>query len=280
MTLDMLLYQQVIFGILAVLAFVTLFNVLFFRAIPPSAKPSTTPFVSILLPARNEEENLERVLSSLANQDYPAFEVLVLDDDSTDATGRIAASWSEHDHRVRVLQGDPLPPGWAGKPHACHQLAAAARGQLLLFIDADTVHQPHSVTAAVAELQRSGADLLTLLPHQVMGSFWEKLLLPLLYFVALTFLPMPLVAILRNPKIAMGNGQFMLFRKEAYGKIGGHASVRTALVEDVWLARRIKEFGHRLVIRDGASLVSCRMYRSLRDVWQGFSKNLFAGFGY
>jgi chlorobactene glucosyltransferase len=129
-------------------------------------------------------------------------------------------------------------------------------------------------------MQRSRADLFTLLPYQIMGSFCEKLLLPVLHFVALTFLPMPLVSVTRSAGIAMGNGQFMLFRNSVYRKIGGHASVRSALVEDVWLARRIKEFGYRLVIRDGASIVSCRMYTSLRGVWHGFSKNLFAGFRY
>lgn len=280
MTVDILLYQQVIAGVLALLAAVTLLNVLFFRSVAVAAAPAAGPVVSVLLPARNEEAHIDRILGSLVRQEYPAFEVLILDDGSTDATGDRAAAWCERDPRLRLLRGKQLPPGWAGKAFACQQLADEAVGDILLFVDADTVHHPRSLAAAVTELNRSRADLLTLLPHQEMVSFWEKLLLPLLHFVALTFLPMPLVTVTKSPKIAMGNGQFMMFRREVYGELGGHASVRTALVEDVWLARRVKQLRRRLVIRDGAAIVSCRMYRSLKEIWHGFSKNLFPGFQY
>jgi chlorobactene glucosyltransferase len=167
-----------------------------------------------------------------------------------------------------------------GKTFACHQLAERATGDLLLFVDADTVQSRTSIGAAVAELESTGAHLLTVIPRQSMVGFWEKILLPLLHFSTFCYLPMPLVSITRSPKLAMANGQFMLFRADAYRSIGGHASVRAALVEDVWLARRIKEHDRKLVIRYGGAEVSCRMYSSFRQIWDGFSKNLFPGFNY
>jgi chlorobactene glucosyltransferase len=167
-----------------------------------------------------------------------------------------------------------------GKSYACHQLSREAKGDLLLFLDADTVHEPWSIRSAVSEMERIGAGLLSVIPEQRMESFWEKVVLPLLHFSTFCFLPMPLVSPARSPKLAMANGQFMLFRRDAYEAIGGHASVRTALVEDVWLSRRIKESGLRLAVRDGSGTVAARMYRSLGEIWSGFSKNLFAGFRY
>jgi chlorobactene glucosyltransferase len=167
-----------------------------------------------------------------------------------------------------------------GKAFACHQLAREAGGELLLYVDADTILAPEAISGGVAELKRVSADLLTVIPRQRMKSFWEKALLPLLHFSTLCFLPMPLVSRTRSPKLAMANGQFMLFGREEYEAMGGHESVRGAMVEDVWLARRVKERGRRLAIRYGGKLVACRMYSSFAGIWAGFSKNLFPGLGY
>jgi chlorobactene glucosyltransferase len=186
----------------------------------------------------------------------------------------------ESNRRFRLIRGKPLPEGWVGKSFACHQLSEEAKGDFLLFIDADTIHSRHCISSAVAELSRSGAGLLTVIPYQIMDTFWEKAVLPLLHFTTFCFLPMPLVRLARHPKFSMANGQFMLFRRDAYRAAGGHEAVRTALVEDVWLSRLVKKSGNALAIRDGAGSVSCRMYRSFREIWEGFSKNLFAGFGY
>ena len=273
-------YNEILFVVVLVMGVIALMNVLFFRSLRRNAHITGTPMVSVLLPARNEEQNIGIALSTLAEQDYPNYEVIVLDDNSDDATEAIAGEWTLSNPRIRMQRGQPLPAGWVGKSFACHQLAAAARGELLLFVDADTVHGRESIRAAVAELQDSGADLLTVIPRQSMRTFWERVILPLLHFSTFCFLPMPLVSATRNPKLAMANGQFMLFRRKAYLGIGGHKAVRTAIVEDVWLSRRVKEYGYRLAIRDGGEMISCRMYRSLREIWNGFSKNLFAGFQY
>ncbi len=270
----------VILVALGVMAGVTLLNLLTFRSVKRSLTPETTPFVSVLVPARNEERNIAKCLKSLLGQDYSHFEVIVLDDSSSDATFDIARSFAANDPRLRLLEGKPLPEGWTGKSFACHQLSQEAKGELLLFVDADTEHTPHSISASVAEMQRSRVDLLTLIPRQIMGTFWEKAILPLLHFSTFCFLPFPLVSLSKNPKFAMANGQFMLFKKRVYETIGGHKEVRTALVEDVWLSRLVKQHEFRLLVMDGARLVSCRMYTSLRGIWEGFSKNLFPGMRY
>jgi chlorobactene glucosyltransferase len=273
-------FLMVCLGAVAVMGAITLVNVFSMRSLRPAQAPDDAPRVSVLIPARNEERSLGLALETLAAQDYPDYEVIVLDDNSDDGTGAIARAWAQRDSRFRVIGGDPLPPGWVGKSWACHQLSRDARGSLLLFLDADTTHAPGAVSAAVAALQRSGAGLLTAIPDQRMLTFWEKVLLPLLHFSALCYLPIPLVSLTRHPKLAMANGQFLLFRRDAYEAIGGHGAVRTAIVEDVWLSREVKRCGYGLAIRDGGALIACRMYRSFGEIWRGFSKNLFAGFHY
>ncbi len=268
----------VILGSLAVMTLVLVVNLTGFSTLRSGNRPEHCPRVSILVPARNEAETLDRCLSGLAGQEYPDLEIVVLDDRSTDDTAAIARGWAARDDRMRVVSGAELPDGWVGKAHACHQLAAQATGTLLLFADADTEFAPGAVTAAVAAREQTGAGLLSLIPHQIMVTFWERTFLPLLHFSTMCFLPFPLVTRARSPLLAMANGQFMLFDRRVYEAIGGHAAVHTAIVEDVWLARAVKRHGHRLVVMDGGELVSCRMYRSLGHIWEGFSKNLFAGF--
>jgi chlorobactene glucosyltransferase len=254
--------------------------VITFRSVSPDRGTNHGPRVSVLIPARNEARNIPLCLATLVEQRYSDFEILVLDDDSRDGTGTIVAEWAARDPRVRLIQGEPLPPGWTGKNFACQQLAGRATGKILLFVDADTSFNPHCLSSSVAALEDHQADLLSLIPHQNMETFWERTVLPLLHFVTFAFLPLPLVSISANPKFAMATGQFMMFRREAYTSIGGHESVRSAIVEDVWIARRIKQLGMRLRVLGGERVVSCRMYASFREIWEGFSKNLFAGFRY
>ena len=272
-------HMIVLLGVLTMLV-VALVNVMGFPTLRRERPPERAPMVSVLVPARNEEAVIDRALERLLKQDYPAYEIIVLDDNSTDRTRVVAGERARTDGRIRLLPGEELPRGWVGKSFACHQLAREAKGELLLYVDADTLLAPEAITGGVAELRRASADLLTVIPRQRMTSFWEKVLLPLLHFSTFCFLPMPLVSTTRSPKLAMANGQFMLFRREAYEAIGGHESVRGAMVEDVWLARRMKEAGRRLAIRYGGELVACRMYSSLAEIWAGFSKNLFPGLGY
>ncbi len=273
-------YSELVLLCIAGMWVTALVNVLCFRSLSDIRGGESDSLVSILLPARNEERTLDSVLQSLTRQEYQRIEILVLDDGSEDSTGLIAERWAETDPRIQLVRGRPLPPGWVGKSHACSQLAERARGEYLLFVDADTVHSTQSVSAAMAELKRTGAGLLTVIPRQTMETFWENTLLPLLHFSTFCFLPMPLVSWSKHPRLAMANGQFMLFRRDAYERIGGHAAVRSAMVEDVWLSRLVKANGYGLAIRDGGNVVSARMYRSLKEIWNGFSKNLFAGFSY
>ncbi len=276
----MMLYAQIVLALLLVMTFIAAVNVLTLPRIRKTWKPQTMPFVSVLIPARNEVNTIGTCLSSLAAQAYPHFEIIVLDDRSEDGTWEELQKWQSRFPQLRVLRGESLPAGWVGKCFACHQLAQSARGELLLFTDADTRHLPTSIANAVAALERSNADLLSLLPLLELRSMWEKVVMPMLHFVTFTTLPFPLVHHTRKPQLAMANGQFMLFRRSAYNAIGGHKAVKDALVEDVWLARLIKKHGFRLRVMDGAEVVTTRMYRSLREIWDGFSKNLFPGFRY
>ena len=236
-------------------------------------------------------------LESLLKQNYSSLEINVLDDESVDATAEIARALgfsTKPEATCRLIRGAPLPPGWTGKSWACHQLAEVARGDYLLFTDADTVHQPETVSSAVAAAQRVGCDLLTLWPFQTTVTFAEKLVIPLMFVVGGSYLPhWLLVWAQRSPGLARvlggkllglcgtATGQFLLFRRQSYFKMGGHRAVGEHLVEDIALARevakRIPE-GWRLVTCDGTRLVSCRMYMSLGQIWEGFTKNLWPVF--
>ncbi len=250
------------------------------RRYPPPAA-ADAPFVSVLVPARDEAAHIEPCIQALLASDYPAFEVLALDDHSSDGTGAILARLAAADARLRVLHGGPLLPGWLGKANACRQLADAARGDLLLFTDADVRHAPALIGHAVATLIAHRVGLLSIFPDQITGTLAERLIVPLMqHFAVYVLLPLPLMTRLRAPAFAAANGQFLLFRRDAYLACGGHAAVRANVLEDVGLARAVKVAGYRIALADGNGLIACRMYGSAREVWAGFSKNLFAFFNH
>jgi chlorobactene glucosyltransferase len=271
-------YHLIVLGGLLGLAGNVLLNLLIFRRPRPAPPPGDAPFVSILIPARNEEHRIRPCLESVLAQEYPSYEVCVLDDQSTDGTADLVESCRPGHPRLRLLAGEPLPEGWTGKARACAQLAREARGELLLFTDADTVHAPGMLAAAVGEMRARRADLLSLWPRQLTGSWSEHLILPFVYVLLLMFLPHWAPG--RSRSLGVANGQFLLFRRQAYEALGGHGHprVRGHLVEDVALGREIKVRGGRLCNLDGCHLVSCRMYRNFHEVWEGFTKNLRAGF--
>ncbi|MGQ9476680.1 MAG: glycosyltransferase [Actinomycetota bacterium] len=235
--------------------------------------------VSVLIPARNEVDSVRSCVESILEQDYPHLEVLVLDDDSTDSTGEVIRELANRNSRVRALDGKPLPRGWTGKNWACHQLSLAAGGELLLFTDADTVHGPSCVSSAVAALQEEGADLLTALPHQEMRTWGERLTVPILGWSTLCFFPLFLAHRLRAPSLTVAVGQFMLFRKEAYQEVGGHAAVKDQVADDFSLGRAVKAAGMRWLFLDGRNSLRCRMYQDLSSAYRGLAKSLLPAFG-
>jgi chlorobactene glucosyltransferase len=205
--------------------------------------------------------------------------LIVLDDNSDDGTGGLARAEAEGDARLCVMQGRPLPAGWAGKNWACHQLAEAARGEVLVFTDADTVWAPEGLEAVVREMVQNRADLQTVWPTQITETWAERLTVPNMALVVVGYLPIVLTHFTRWPAFAAANGQLMAFRRHAYTKIDGHAGVRGDVVEDVKLARRIKAAGLHLRMADGDRLISCRMYSDWTSVRNGFAKSIVGGYG-
>ncbi len=276
-------------GILALLGIVFLVlcvNLLTFYRLRRTDQPiDSPPTLSILVPTRNEEQCIETCARSLIAQSYEPLEVLVLDDNSSDATAAIVQRLIDElpaaqQGRVRLLQGETLPPGWIGKNFACHQLAQHAQGDYLLFTDADTVHAPETARAVIDCMHVSDVKLLTAQPEHIVGSLGERLVVPLLNFTILTLLPVALISRRPEPSLATGNGQLLCFHRSAYEAIGGHQAVKGLVLEDVLLARAVKAAGYRMIFVDALELVRCRMYRSFADVWAGFSKNLFAFYNY
>ncbi|MGB7510800.1 MAG: glycosyltransferase family 2 protein [Pelodictyon phaeoclathratiforme] len=276
----MLLYQIAVLLSLLLFLGILLRNMIDLPGMPEHC-PEQGVLVSVLVPARNEALNIERCVRSLMRQEYAPFEILVLDDDSTDATPELLRRLVvESGGKVRIVQGEALPDGWHGKSWACSQLGHQAKGELLLFTDADTTHKPDALRRTVGAMQASGADMLSLMPHQELGSFWEKLVVPLVHVILMCYLPLRFVRTSRRAAFCFANGQFILFRRECYTRINGHAAVRDAIVEDVWLCKSVKKAGGTVVAFNGSDIVSCRMYHNFREIWEGFSKNLFAALGY
>lgn len=242
--------------------------------------PPTSPRVSILVPARNEEATIGPCLRSLLAQRYPDFQVVVLDDDSSDGTWHALQSMKAGDERLTILKGEPLPQGWTGKNWACHQLSQVADGALLLFTDADTRHEADALRCAVAALLTEEADLVSAFPREVVVSWAERLIIPVIPWSMLSFMPLGLAYRVKTPLLSATNGQFMLFTRRSYELTGGHMAVRHHVVDDIALGRKVKAAGLRWRLLDGTRLLQCRMYESFSQVYHGMGKNLFAAFGY
>lgn len=247
------------------------------RVKPVAALPDA-PSLSVIVPARNEEATIERCVRSLLAQTIDV-EVIVVDDRSEDATPDILAALAAEAPRLRVIRGAELPDGWVGKPWALAQGVRAARGAWLLFTDADTWHAPEACASTLAFARAHGADALTLGTYQELGSWGERALLPtILGMILIASGSMRALNDPSDPEHALANGQYILISRAAYDATGGHETLRGELVEDVAFARRMKRDGRfRLLIAGGESLVRVRMYRSLGDVWHGFTKNMYAG---
>lgn len=229
----------------------------------------TTPTISIIIPARNEESNLGNCLESLTTQTGVAFEIIVVNDHSTDRTQEIAASFAN----VRVIEANPLPPGWTGKNNAVTTGSHDAQGEWLLFTDADTVHLPGSLAGALKEAIDNDVELLSYSPEQIAASFWEMATLPVIFAELARQYPPAKVSDPSSPVVA-ANGQFILIRRSTYEVIGGHAAIAGDILEDVALARNVKTSGRKIRFRYAGTAVRTRMYRNYRQLRDGWTKNL------
>jgi chlorobactene glucosyltransferase len=236
--------------------------------------------VSILVPARNEEQNIRKCIESLLKQDYPFYEILVVDDQSNDNTPVILKQMERIDSRLKVISGEPPPETMAGKNWACYQLARQAKGDLFFFTDADTIHAPQTLRLLATALFGEQADLLTGFPRQQMGTWGERLLVPFFSWASLSFMPLWLAYRVHRSDLAYAVGQVMLFRREAYQEIGGHESLNHAIVDDILLSKELQRAGLRWRVVSLSDLISSRMYHSWHEALEGFTKNYFAAFNH
>lgn len=244
--------------------------------VEPTPPPLNPPFISVCIPARDEERNIRKCVEAILDQDYPNFEVIVLDDRSADSTSAILADIASKDSRLHPINGSDLPAGWAGKPHALHQASGSARGEWLCFVDADTFLAPETLSSCYARAVDTSADMFTIMTFQVLGSFWEKTVMPLI-MTALSVGFSPRKVNDPNTKDAIANGQFILIKRAVYDAIGGHESVKSSIVEDKDIAEQVKRNGYRLIVANGMKVAKTRMYTSLPEMWEGWTKNIYLG---
>lgn len=244
---------------------------------PPVPGPGARPAVSVLIPARNEEAAIGGALEAVLASRGVELEVLVLDDGSSDRTAEVVADFARRDPRVRLEVAPALPAGWCGKQHACAVLAERAGAELLVFVDADVRLAPDGLARAVAFLEASGAALVSGFPRQETGTWLERLLIPLMHFLLLGFLPLGRMRRLRHPAYGAGCGQLFLARRAAYRASGGHGAIRGSLHDGLKLPRAFRQEGFSTDLFDATGVASCRMYRSAAEVWRGLSKNATEG---
>jgi chlorobactene glucosyltransferase len=268
------------------IAGIALLNRFWFPRLPQAAaEDPDPPAVWVLIPARNEARTIVAAISGLRAQRFERWRLFVLDDQSDDGTAAIARAAAGGDPRISVLCGQLLPPDWVGKAWACQQLAAAAAAagaradDLLLFTDADVSWEPAALGAVLAEFRRSAADLLSVWPTQITVTPTERMIVPMMALAVQGYLPYLLVTHLPMASAAAANGQCLLFRKQAYDRIGGHRAVQHSVLDDVTLARATKRSGGRLAMADAGSLLHCRMYHGRDETLNGFAKNILAGHG-
>ena len=259
-------------------ALLTLANLRAF-ARAPQPTGAALPRVSVLVPARNEEAAIGRLCRDVLASAGVDLELVILDDDSRDGTAAIVNEIAATDPRVRLVRGQPLPAGWCGKQHACWQLAQAARHDTWVFLDVDVSPTPDAIARASAFLETSGAALAGGFPRQLTGSVLEWLLLPLIQFVLLGFLPLARARRDNSPGLAAGCGQFFVTRRADYQRSGGHAAIRASLHDGIKLPRAYRRAGLKTDVFDASDIAACRMYTRSIDVWRGLGKNATEGIG-
>lgn len=257
-------------------------NLGFYRRLPERSRPKGLrgmDTVSVLIPARNEETNLPATLASVLANRGSEFEVVVLDDHSTDRTAEIVRAFAAQDSRVRLESAPPLPAGWCGKQHACHVLAQRANHPWLVFMDADVRLAPDALARMIGFMAERKVALASGVPRQELGTFSERLLLPLIHFVLLGYLPMFMMRWTRRVGFSAGCGQLFIAQAEAYHASGGHAGIRATLHDGVKLPRLFRRAGLKTDLFDATDIATCRMYHTNRETWRGLGKNATEGLG-
>jgi hypothetical protein len=245
------------------------------RALPDDQQP----LICVCIPARNEEANLEACVRSVLASTHRNVAVYVYNDHSTDATGTILETLMAEDSRVRATPVVPLEPGWNGKQFGCHQMGQHAQGEYLLFTDADVRFAPDCLSATLNRARALSVDLLSTFPMQRTHTLSEALVIPLIHFILLSYLPMSRMRNTTDPAASAGCGQFLFVRREAYISAGGHAPFKASMHDGIKLPRTMRKAGFRTDLFDATALVSCRMYRGFVQTWRGFSKNAYEGLG-
>ncbi|MEM9064952.1 MAG: glycosyltransferase family 2 protein [Planctomycetota bacterium] len=241
---------------------------------------SNNPLVTVCVPARNEEANIEDCVRSLLASDLKSIEVIVYDDESTDQTGAILNRITAEDSRLRLAQTQPLPDGWNGKQHGCYRCAEQANGEWLLFTDADVRFESGAVRRAVLHAKHTDSDLVSTFPRQITGTLPETLAVPMIFFMLFSYLPFKIMRDKQdNANACAGCGQFLLARAEAYHKTGGHSAFKDTMHDGIKMPRRFRAVGFRTDLFDGTDLCRVRMYNGLGETWRGFTKNAFEGLG-
>ena len=278
----LLYYQYVVLFILGFMLLNLVINNFVFKNMENYSSISQAlknpPLISILIPARNEAENISRCLKSLLKQDYPNMEIIVLDDNSSDGTGKVVEEIAQKDNRVRLVDGAPLEDGWIGKNFASHQLAKHAKGEFFIFTDADTLHFPKTVSSALGALIATKVDALSTYPRQIMVTFAERMTVPIINTALQCFIPFILIKKSKSPLFCTALGQFMMFKRGTYEKIGGYESIKGHLVDDIQISKRVKKEGLKFMVFDGRNTIFCRMYKNLKGVIIGLAKSIYPAF--
>ncbi|HEX6574546.1 MAG TPA: glycosyltransferase [Gemmatimonadaceae bacterium] len=240
--------------------------------------PADPPLVSVVIPARNEARNIERCVRSVLLNDYPRYDVTIVDDASIDGTGDIAREIVKEDGRVRVVETSGLPEGWFGKQWACETGARSTSGEIILFADADTIHSNDLITRSVNMMTRRNADLFSVMGRQELGSFWERVIQPQVFSI-MSVRYGGMESITNSPRVKdkIANGQCLFVRRDTYNELGGHSLVKSHVADDMMMAQRYFARGKRVVLTEGLNQLSTRMYTSLRELIHGWGKNVFAG---
>jgi cellulose synthase/poly-beta-1,6-N-acetylglucosamine synthase-like glycosyltransferase len=252
-------------------------NLRAYRPAPRLVETNPSPGVSLLIPARNEERTIEQALRCAMLSQGITLEIIVLDDDSQDGTAGIVQKLAGEDPRIRLESAPPLPEGWCGKQHACWILARKATHDLLVFVDADVRLAPDALARTAAFMQSSNADLASGFPRQIARSLGEKLVIPLIHFVLLGYLPLAMARKDPNPQFAAGCGQLFMAKRSAYFATGGHSAIRASLHDGITLPRAFRQAGFSTDLFDATDIAACRMYRGFGEVFRGFAKNATEG---